>query len=70
MAGATRGRQPCKGITLPPQVKLQAPTVNEGPPNFPDVCDALQAEMHQQRQYVRMYAYLTKDLFCVSCTYL
>ena len=52
MAGATRGRQPCKGITLPPQVKLQAPTVNEGPPNFPDVCDALQAEMHQQRQYV------------------
>ncbi|XP_030201360.1 mitotic checkpoint serine/threonine-protein kinase BUB1 beta isoform X2 [Gadus morhua] len=53
MAGATRGRQPCKGITLPPQVKLQAPTVNEGPPNFPDVCDALQAEMHQQRHSVQ-----------------
>ncbi|CAL8295041.1 unnamed protein product [Boreogadus saida] len=53
MAGATRGRQPCKGITLPPQVKLQAPTVNEGPPSFPVVCDALQAEIQQQRHSVQ-----------------
>ncbi|CAL8392507.1 unnamed protein product [Arctogadus glacialis] len=45
MAGATRGRQPYKGISLPPQVN-----VNEGPPNFPD---ALQAEIQQQRHSVQ-----------------
>ncbi|CAL8315305.1 unnamed protein product [Lota lota] len=50
MAEATRGWQPCKENIYPSQVKIQALTLNEEPPIFPDVCDALQAGIQQQRQ--------------------